>query len=472
VEEVPRYLEIQVGKSLAVETAYAVKRVSIGDPEILDIAVLSPRRFQLVAKAVGTTNVVVWDSRDRPQAVIDVEVGTAYSHIERRLREVFVSDEFHFESAGDSLILTGNVPNALAAEQALDVVRAYLPSEQRDRVINLLEVGGGQQVMLQVVIAEMSRSLTRRLGTNFHTVFGSGDQTFEIFNLLGGLTDVTERSFTFDLDTFELTSLETIIELSSNVTLGGAGFGIGSGVYEMFFDLLEREGLGKVMAEPTLVARSGETASFLVGGEVPIPIAQGGAFGSITIEFKSFGVGLSFTPTVITGDRIHLYVAPEVSEPSLTFGTVVGGAVIPSFQTRRASTAIELGDGQSFVIAGLLSENITELIDKYPVLGDIPVLGGLFRSSSFEKRETELVMIVTPRIVRPLPPGPHVLPTDHFIEPSAFEFYVLGRMEAKSEPAAAKRAAALPGEFEPESFGGIIGGAGQRISSAPVEEAK
>jgi pilus assembly protein CpaC len=462
-------LELERGKSIAVATEYPVKRVSVGDPEILDVVILSPRELQFVAKAVGVTNVLLWDTGNRPQAVIDVHVGTAYTQVASALQRVVGDYPIDVASVGNSVALRGLVPNALAMEHALEVARALLPAETRDRVINLMQIGGGQQVMLEVVIGEMSRQVKRSLGTNFHNVIESDGTTFEIFNFLNNLVSIDERSFAFDLSSFELTELETLLAVSESVTLAGSGFGIGSGLYEFFFEVLERNGLGKVLAEPTLVARSGEHASFLVGGEVPIPVAQGGAFGSITIEYKDFGVGLGFTPTVLDSDRIHLIVRPEVSQPNFALGTAVGGTTIPAFDTRRASTTIELGDGQSFAIAGLLSERMSDFAEKYPVLGDIPVLGGLFRSSSYQNEETELVMIVTPRIVKPLPLGPRPLPSDHFIAPSAFEFFLLGRLEARAE--------AVPPPAEPEAgvtpkYGGMIGPVGHRVLTEIREERK
>jgi pilus assembly protein CpaC len=240
-------------------------------------------------------------------------------------------------------------------------------------------------------------------------------------------------------------------------------FTVGADVYQFLFDVLDERGLGKILAEPTLVARSGETASFLAGGEIPIPIAQGGAFGSITIEFKEFGVGVAFTPTVLAADRIHLKVAPEVSAPDFTLATVSEGFTVPGFTTRRASTAVELGDGQSFAIAGLLRDDVSELIDQYPVLGEIPILGVLFRSSQFQKNESELVMIVTPHLVKPLPPGENHLPTDHFVEPNAFEFYLLGALEG--------RIWGSHGDSARET-GGLIGDVGHTVAAAPEGEAR
>jgi pilus assembly protein CpaC len=235
-----------------------------------------------------------------------------------------------------------------------------------------------------------------------------------------------------------------------------AGFGALE-LLEVAMDLLDEQGLSKVLAEPTLVARSGETASFLVGGEVPIPVAQGGAFGSITIEYHDFGVGLSFTPTVLGPDRIHLVVNPEVSRADFTFGTEVDGTIVPGFKSRRASTSVELADGQSFMIAGLLNEELREIAAKYPLLGDLPILGNLFRSTKFMKEETELVIIITPTLVKTLGPGPHPLPTDHFIEPTATEFYLWGALEGMPPVAM--------GVSQPEPEG-MIGDTGNRMTTS------
>jgi pilus assembly protein CpaC len=226
-------------------------------------------------------------------------------------------------------------------------------------------------------------------------------------------------------------------------------------------DILEEEGLSKILAEPTLVARSGETASFLVGGEVPIPVVQSGSVsGAISIEYHEFGVGLSFTPTVLGPNRIHIAVNPEVSRADFTFGTTVENTTVPGFATRRASTSVELADGQSFMIAGLLNEEVRELAGKYPLLGSVPILGSLFRSTQFIKEETELVIIITPTLVKPLGPGPPALPTDHFIEPSAAEFYLWGSLEGMP-PEFRDRESAAPLEAE-----GLIGDTGNRVTTS------
>ena len=434
-EDVLRELRLERGKSAYLRSEYQVKRVSVGDPSVVDVLVLSPRELQLVAKSIGTTNVLLWDSKGMPKAAIDVSVGTPHSHLESELRRVLGNDGIAVDSAGESVVLKGTVGSAIDVEHALMVARAFMAEKKESNIINLLEVGGDQQVMIEIVIAEMSRVLRRRMGSNFMVTGDNGD--FQIFNFINGLAAIDPSG---------------LVGISDQVTLVGRFFN-GADSYQFFFDVLHERGLGKILAEPNLVARTGEKAHFLVGGEVPIPVSQGGAFGSITVEFKEFGVGVAFTPTVMESDRIHLDVTTEVSEPD--FSIAVNG--VPAFNTRRASTGVELGDGQTFAIAGLLREDVTQLVSQYPVLGDIPVLGNLFRSTQFQKDETELVMIVTPRLVKPLGAGPHPLPGDHYVEPDDFEFYLLGRLEGRPEESSADESAALGG--------GLIGEAGHRVAA-------
>jgi pilus assembly protein CpaC len=437
-EDLMRTLELERGQSIPVRTAYDVKRVSVGDPNVLDVVVLSPRELQFVAKAPGSTNVLIWDTRGRPQASIQTRVGTPQSYLQKELRELIGAPGIEVHNARSATVLTGTVPSPLAAEQAMAVATAFVSGDEDAKVVNLLEVGGNQQVMLTVVIAEMSKTLTRQFGTNFNAIIDTGSGQIALAGLLGGLTESAGAA-----------GDPVLLSQAISLFAGFTNFG-GLEQLAVFFDILEQRGLTKVLAEPTLVARSGDTASFLVGGEVPIPIAQGGAFGSITVEYKPFGVGLSFTPTILGPDRIHLLVSPEVSQPDFTFGTEVDGTIVPAFISRRASTSVELAPGQSLAIAGLLSEDIREVIGQYPILGQIPLIGGLFRASKFEKNETELLIIVTPQLVKPLGEGPPPLPTDHFIEPNAWEFYILGALEGR-----------LPLAYETV---GLIGDTGYRMS--------
>jgi len=433
-------LEIERGKSISIATDYTVKRISVGDPEVLDVVALGPKDFQLVAKSIGITNVLFLDDKGRPQAVIEVHVGTPYTHIQRAIRRFMNNDSILVEGAGNAIVLRGNVSSDVLLDQALKLTEGMLGGSSEDtRIVNLIEVGGNHQVMLKVIIAEMNRSVKREFGTNFAAVFSTGNGPVGIASSFGGLSSAVSK---FGSIFGSFTSLGALELLS------------------FMMDILEEEGLSKVLAEPSLVARSGETASFLVGGEVPIPVLQGGSSDAITIEYHEFGIGLSFTPTVLGPNRIHLVVNPEVSRTDLTFGTEVSGTRVPGFATRRVSTSVELADGQSFMIAGLLSEEVRELAGKYPLLGSIPILGALFRSTEFMKNETELVIIVTPTLVKPLGAGPHPLPTDHFIEPTASEFYLWGALEGMPPEATDGEST---DRYEPE---GMIGDTGNRITTS------
>lgn len=449
-EDTVRELRMQEGKSVFVRTGYAVRRVSVGSPEVADVVVLHPQELQIVARKVGTTNVVLWSSSGQIEAAIDLHVGRAYSHVESEIQRVVDVGDIRIDSAGSAVVLTGSVPDAESLEHAMAVTRAFFPDKEQGQIVNLLSVGGNQQVMIEVIVSEMSRDLRKAIGTNFAaSIVRNGDQVFEILNTVDGLT-------TPDL-------VEGVINFSDAVNFIGTAFPIGSGVYQLFVNALDESGLAKILAEPTLVARTGQTARFLAGGEIAIPVAQGGAFGSITVEFKEFGVGIAFTPTVLNQERIHLDVTTEVSEVDFGLGTQVGGFITPGFRTRRASTGIEVGDGQLFAIAGLLRDDLTEKVSQYPVLGSVPILGMLFRSSTYQKRLTELVVLVRPRLVRPLGADPPPLPTDFLDEPNDFEFYLLGRIEGTDDrvpPAADGRV--------PEA--GLIGDAGYRLPATPDDD--
>jgi pilus assembly protein CpaC len=435
-----RIVEIERGTSRFVSTSYKVKRVSVGDPEILEVVVLNPSELQFVAKSAGSTNVLVWDRSGRPKAAIEVFVTSPYATLERQLRLILGNEDLQVMAAGEGVALKGSVSSALAVEQALEVTRIFLGEKGGDKVVNLLEVGGNQQVMLKIVVAEMARTVSREFGTNWNALIEWGNNSVGISNFIDGLTGV---------------GADGGIVLSDAVNLAASIAGFGSlSFLQIFLDVLDERGLAKILAEPTLVARTGETATFLSGGEVAIPVAQGGAFGSITIDYKSFGTSVQFTPTVLENGRIHLEVAPEVSNIDFTLGTQFEGTTIPGFSTRRVGTSVDLGDGQSFAIAGLLREELREHQAGYPLLGRIPLIGNAFRASTFDKRETELMIIVTPFLVKPLGAGPHPLPTDRFIEPNQAEFYLLGALEGH------------PSRRESQ-YGGMIGDVGHRVQPVP-----
>ena len=269
-------------------------------------------------------------------------------------------------------------------------------------------------------MAEMQRSLIRRLGVNFNYVTDSGK--FGITQL-AGLTQLVDPT---DANIGSVGPFATLVSPSVNALLR---FRAGGATWTGFVDALKQDGLVKVLAEPTLIALSGHNASFLAGGEFPVPVPQG--LGTVAIEYKPFGVRLSFTPMVLSDNKINIKVAPEVSEIDFTTAIQFSGFVIPGLTSRKAETVIELADGQSFAIAGLLKDNVRDVLDKYPLLGDIPILGVLFRSRSFQKNETELIIIATPHLVKPLDMAKQSLPTDYYVEPNDAELYILGLMQGR-----------------------------------------
>jgi pilus assembly protein CpaC len=414
----PQKLNLSVGKSLVLDLPVAVTRASLANPEIADALVLSPKQLYVTGKSAGVTNLTLWQDNQNIFSIFDVEVAPDLTRLKEQIHQLLQEEkDIRVTASQDRVTLSGKVSNTGNLAQVLSLAESYAPK----KVTNLLEVGGIHQVMLEVRVAEMNRELLRRLGLNVNYVRGN------------------------EFAVSALNNLTTLVKPSdSPLAAAGGPFGIalsqainalfriqnGSATWTGFVDALKQNNLVKVLAEPTLIALSGREASFLAGGEFPIPVPQ--AFGVISIHYKSFGVGLVFTPTVLSANKINMTVTPEVSDLDFANAVSIQGFLIPAITTRRASTTIELADGQSFAIAGLLRDTVREQVSKFPVLGDIPILGALFRSSSFQKNETELIIIVTPRLVKPLDLAKQTLPTGRFIEPNDLEFYLMGQTEGSS----------------------------------------
>jgi len=430
-------ISLSVGKSTVVDSADPIKRVSVAAPEIADTVVLSARQIYVTAKSSGLTTITLWSDANRVSAVFDVEVLPDVAALKEKIHQVFPNEkDIKVLGTHDSITLSGTVSSAGNLTQIVRLAEAYAPLDKQSgkpKLLNLVDVGGVHQVMLEVRVAEMSRSLLRRLGVNFSYLSDSGTN-FGI-SLLNNLTRLPSAGWPGNP-----------LTVGDNINWAFRFTGAGA-TWTGFIDALKENGLTKVLAEPTLITLSGRSASFLAGGEFPIPVPQNsGGSTTITIEYKTFGVGLNFTPTVLSNGKISMAVNPEVSDLDFTRAVAVQGFLIPSVNTRRVSTVIELGDGQSFAVAGLLKDDVREDVKKFPVLGDIPVLGALFRSTSFQKNETELIVIVTPHLVKPLDMAKQTLPTDAFIEPDDFEFYLLGATEGREKKTAAKSpAASVPG---------------------------
>jgi pilus assembly protein CpaC len=417
-------IELVSGKSIVLRSVAPVSRVSIAAPEVADFLLLSANEIYITGKTAGTTNLTLWQNK-KLVAIYDLEVVYDLSRIKQQINEILPEEKaLQIIATNDSITLAGRISNAVNLSQVLALTRAYAP---KGKVNNLVEVGGVHQVMLEVRVAEMGKVTTKRLGINFAAVKGN---EFAV-SLLGGLAD------------FSATTGE-VLGFSDAVT-SLFRFDTGDITWTALIDALREDGLVKILARPTLITLSGQSANFLAGGEFPVPVPQG--LGTVGIEYKPFGVGLIFTPTVLSKDKISIQVTPEVSELDFSTAVQIEGFVTPGITTRRASTTVELADGQSFAIAGLLRETILADVAKFPILGDIPVLGALFQSKSFQKRETELVIIVTPHLVKPLDLASVSLPTDYYVEPSELEFYLLGEIEGSEENRPLASRGILDGEF-------------------------
>jgi pilus assembly protein CpaC len=406
-------LELTIGKSKVLDLPVAIKRASLANPDVADTVVLSPTQIYLTGKTIGVTNLTLWNESGKMMGMYDVVIAPDVSRLKENLHKTLPDESgILVTSDHDHITLSGTASNANNLNRALSMAEAYAPK----KIVNAMQVGGVQQVMLEVRVAEMNRELIKRLGLNFT---GIGTDYFAV-SILANLTSLASLAHPAG-------QMATVGTTFSQAIQGAFGFNTGSISWTGFVDALKQENLLKVLAKPTLMALSGQEAAFLAGGEFPIPVPQ--AFGLVTIQFKKFGVGLVFTPNVLNSKHISLNVAPEVSELDFTNALRTQGFVVPAITTRRAATTIELADGQSFAIGGLLRDNVRESVNKVPFLGEVPILGALFRSSSFQKSETELVIIVTPHLVKPLDMAAQTLPTDYYVEPNDFEFYLMGFAE-------------------------------------------
>ncbi|MBI5589804.1 MAG: type II and III secretion system protein family protein [Deltaproteobacteria bacterium] len=427
-------IQLSSGKSIVLKSDTPIKRVSVANPEVADFILLSPREIYLTGKSAGTTNITLWQD-SRVVAVYDLNVGYNVSRFKQHLNEVLPNEkDLQVLAANDSITLSGKISNAANLSQALSLARAYAPE---GKVQDLVQVGGVHQVMLEVRVAEMSRTLTRRLGINLF--FNDASGQFGV-STLGSLASLVTRDQAHFLTGSGLSGWQASPAVNALFR-----FNQGDNTWTGLIDALKEDGLIKVLAEPTLVTLSGQSASFLAGGEFPVPVPQG--LGTVGIEYKKFGVMLGFSPTVLSSDKISINVNPEVSEIDFTTAITLQGFVIPGLRTRRTATTVELGDGQSFAIAGLLRDNMRSISSKWPLLGELPILGALFQSKSFQKEETELIIIVTPHLVKPLNVAKQTLPTDFYVEPNDAEFYVLGRLEGDATKGAKSSNGNMDGDF-------------------------
>src|SRR5476649_240911 len=464
--ELAAQIELSEGKSTLMHLPYPAARLAVGDARVADVILINPSEVYMLGKSNGATNLIIWN-RANQATIIDIAVGIDTLALRKQFEQLLPNEkDLVITVSGGALILSGTVSDTVRASQAMALATAFLQRSGRGmlgaagtstqapaassasgaapavsvsgaapasagsepaaaRVINMMAVAAPQQVLLEVKIAEISKTLVDQLGASVGASISSGNWTYTFLSkLLSGNNNVAD------------------------------GFNSKNGNF-LTLDAQKNDGLIKVLAEPTLMAISGQEASFLAGGKIFIPVAQGntgGSGSSITLEEKDFGIAVKFTPTVLEGGRINLRVAPEVSDlnPDGVGITANGQAtsVLPSFTIRRASTTVQLFDGQSFAIGGLIKNNVTTNIKAFPGLGEIPVLGALFRSSAFQSDRTELVFIVTPHLAKPLTPE-YKLPTDGYVEPTRTDYLLRGKIEGQSSVTLDAQPAATPAPSAP-----------------------
>lgn len=408
------------GKAAVIELPVDARDILVSDPQIADARVRTPRQIYIIGTAVGITSALFFDEQGKQILNLEITVSLDISAAAASLAMHFPDNKLTVEGLGGNLTVSGRVPNLAAANRAISIVRRFVEADEN--IVNLLTIEGDEQVLLKVRVAEMRRTITKQLGINllgnFNRGGGSGFQAntsnqFSIAGrLLGGLTAGANK--TVPGPTVPPLSSTPALSLTTNSLTG-------------VLQALERDGLVHVLAEPNLTAVSGEAAKFLAGGEFPVPTGRD-RDGNIIITFKQFGVGLGFTPVVLSDGRISLRMSTEVSQVSNEQAVTLVGLVIPGLSVRRAETTVELPSGGSLVIGGLLQDDIRKAVDGIPGLKDIPILGSLFRSSDFQSNETELVIIVTPYLVKPVNEDELRLPTDGFAPASDFDDFILGRM--------------------------------------------
>ncbi|MFN5085101.1 MAG: type II and III secretion system protein family protein [Novosphingobium sp.] len=408
-------LEVPLNKSQVVSADRPIAKAMIGNAAIADVLPVTDRSVYVLGKAVGTTSLTLYDAGGRVLSIMDIAVGPDVQSFRDQVVELLPGEEVNARLSGDSMVLTGLVSGGAAADRAVQLAKTFAG----DKVVNMLGVRSSEQIMLEVKFAEVSRSVGKDIGVS---AFGAGSR----FDMVTGTGAQLVPDPTTGMGVMKLSSINnTFGVFRSNFNIGGLSI-------DGILNALENKGMAKTLAEPTLVALSGEKASFLAGGEFPIPVVQSGSGGgsgngqAITVEFKPFGVSLAFTPTVLGDKTINLVVEPEVSSIDPTASITLNGITIPGLQTRRASTTLELRDGESFAIAGLLQRDFKTNARQLPLLGSIPILGALFRSAQFQKGETELLIVVTPRLVAPVRPDQVKLPTDRVKDPNDVDVFLKG----------------------------------------------
>ncbi len=425
-------LNVPMNRAVVVESDVPFAELSIANPGIADISTLSDRSIYVLGKTPGRTTLTLLAPDGKLIANVEVQVSPDIAEFKERLQQILPGETIEVRTANDGIVLSGTVSSTAKLDRALDLANRYAP----ERVSNLMSVGGTQQVMLKVRFAEMQRSVSKSLsasigvsgGTNAGIHAGSG-----VLSTGSTLTSVLAGN-----------NIASPNPAEGRATLG---FSAGSLEFAVLLEALESKGVVRTLAEPNLTALSGQEAKFLAGGEYPIPVSSDN--GSISVEYKPFGVEMSFTPTVVDGDIINLQINAAVSSIDTTTTLQNNGFTINAFKRRETSTTVEMRDGESFAIAGLLQDDFRDLNGQVPWLGDIPILGALFRSAEYQRAQSELVIIVTPHLVSPTRGDALALPTDRVRIPTEKDLFLFGNVARRQKGAA--------GEVSRQDFNGSYG---------------
>lgn len=427
-------LEVPMNRAVVVESDTPFAELSIANPGIADISTLSDRTIYVLGKSPGLTTLTLLDGAGRLITNVNVKVAADITEFKERLRQILPNEKIEVRTANDGIVLSGTASSAQKLQRALDLAERYAP----ERVSNLMGVGGVQQVMLKVRFAEMQRTVSKSLsaslgvkgGNSFGTTAGTGSLA---------TNPALNNSLAGNLPT-------------SNTNAGAVLFGFNAGSLQvnLLLEALERKGVVRTLAEPNLSALSGQEATFLAGGEYPIPVAQ--PEGLFSIEYKPFGIELKFIPRIIDGDVINLELEAAVSAVDPTNSITLNGSQINAFSRRETTTTVEMRDGESFAIAGLIQDDFQDSASQMPWIGDVPVLGALFRSANYQRNQTELVIIITAHLVSPTTGEAFALPTDRIKPPRENDLFLFGRVSSSDRP---KKGAAS--EVARQDFNGSYG---------------
>lgn len=438
-------LSVPMNRAVVVESESVFAELSVANPGIADIATLSDRTIYVLGKAPGRTTLTLLDGSGRLITNVEVHVTPDIAEFKERLQQILPNEKIEVRTANDGIVLSGVVSSIGRMDRALDLAERYAPT----RVSNLMSVGGTQQVMLKIRFAEMQRSVSKNLTASLGASVGEADSLVKGASQV--LSDGNNFVTGFDGDATTGVSSTTEREGAFSIALNAGGIG-----FQVLLEALESKGVVRTLAEPNLTSLSGQEAEFLAGGEYPTPSID--SAGNPIIEYRPFGVEMRFTPTVIDGDVINLKLDTSVSSLDQTVSVSnSAGFTVFGFRTRKATSTIEVRDGQSFAIAGLLQDDFTDLSGQVPWLGDVPILGALFRSASYERNQSELVIIVTPHLVTPVRGEALALPTDRVQIPTERDLFLFGAVTGNEKKKRGAETEGAEAEVARQDFSGSYG---------------